>query len=61
MLPKQLLTQLLLLSNPRFPVNNSHYVTGTNIVMFSNAVCVEKTLTNFSNNLKCMFNSPKIK
>lgn len=50
---KNKIVNALLCNNFKFPISNSHYVTGKDIIIFSNIACVENTLTCLTNNLKC--------
>lgn len=51
--PQKLLNYLLCCSNYKFPISNTHYVTGKDISCFSKIACIENTLTCFTNNCKC--------
>lgn len=57
--PQTMKKYLLNCSNIKLPITNSHYITGKNIYMFSNLVCIENTLSNLTNNCKCIFNTAK--
>lgn len=35
----------------KLPYGNGHYVTGCDLVILSNAICIEQCLTNFSCNI----------
>ena len=48
----KIINSLLCGNNMKFPIYNSHYMTGKDIWFFSNIVCIENTLTNFTNSLK---------
>ncbi|MDD2376189.1 MAG: hypothetical protein PHD15_02985 [Clostridia bacterium] len=48
----------LLYSMPnKFKLGNCHYVTGKNISIFSNLLCIENTLTNLTCNCKNTLNN----
>lgn len=50
--PKKLANYLLYNSNIKFPINQSHYVTGKELSLFSKLMCIENELTNLTCNLK---------
>ena len=47
-----LLNSLLCAINPKFPINNSHFVSGSNISLFTSLAQVENCLTTFTNKCK---------
>ena len=49
----KIVNALLCGNNLKFPMSNTHYITGKGIFVFSNMACVENTLTCITNNLKC--------
>lgn len=55
----KIVNSLLCCNNFKFPMTNSHYVTGKDIWLFSNLACVENTLTGFTCNLKNVCNNCK--
>ncbi len=57
--PQNLAKYILCHSNLKLPINNSHYITGSEISFFSNIMCVENELTCLTNNLKCYITSCK--
>lgn len=57
--PQTMKNYLLNCSNIKLPINNTHYVTGKDIYNFSNLVCIENTLSNFTNCLKCFCSNAK--
>lgn len=57
--PQSIKKYLLNCSNLKLPISNSHYITGKNIYAFSNLICIENTLSNFTNNCKCIFYKAK--
>jgi len=59
--PKTFLKSFLCASNVKLPINNSHYVTGKDIYLFSNLASVENTLSCFTNNIHCYLNNFKSK
>ena len=46
---KNFLKSFLCATNVKLPLNNSHYITGKDIYLFSNLACVENTLSSFTN------------
>ena len=58
---KNFLKSFLCATNVKLPLNNSHYITGKDIYLFSNLACVENTLSSFTNNVNCYLNSFKSK
>lgn len=59
--PKTFLNTFLCASNVKLPINNSHYITGKEISIFSNLATVESTLSSFTNNVNCYLKSFKSK
>ena len=53
--PQVLLNSLLCNSNSKFPMWKGHYVTGQDIVVFSNLACIENSLTNLTCKCKNLF------
>lgn len=43
----------------KFPMGNSHYMCGKDILLFKNILCVENNLTNLTCNCKQMCNGLK--
>lgn len=59
-IPKQMLNKFLCCYPGKLHINNSHYVTGKNLIFFSKLMCVENELTNITgccNNLCCNIKS----
>lgn len=52
--PQTMKKYLLNCSGLKLPISNDHYITGKDIYTFSNLVCIENTLSNFTNNCKCI-------
>ncbi len=48
----KIINSLLCGNNIKFPMYNSHYITGKDIWLFSNIACIENTLTALTCNLK---------
>lgn len=48
----KLINSLLCCNDFKLPINKTHYITGKEIHLFSNFICVENTLTNFTCNIK---------
>lgn len=46
------LTPLLYNLPCKLPIGNCHYVKGCNLAIFSNLLCIEKSLTNLTCNCK---------
>jgi len=57
--PQCMKKYLLNCSCLKLPLSNDHYITGKDIYTFSNLVCVENTLSNFTNNIKCICKNVK--
>lgn len=55
----KIINSLLCCSNFKFPINNSHYLTGKDIYLFSSLACIENTLTDLTCNLKNKCNDIK--
>lgn len=59
-IPKQMLNKFLCCYPGKLHINNSHYVTGKDLIFFSKLMCVENELTNITgccNNLCCNIKS----
>lgn len=54
--PERIAKYLLCCSNIRLPINKSHYVTGKDLSLFSNLMCIENTLSSFTCGCKNKFN-----
>lgn len=57
---KQMLNKFLCCYPGKLHINNSHYVTGKDLIFFSKLMCVENELTNITgccNNLCCNIKS----
>ncbi len=50
-----MLNNILCCSNVKIPIGNNHKISGKQIVMTSNLVCIENTLTNLTCNISNMF------
>lgn len=48
----KIINSLLCCNNFKFPMWNSHYVTGKDICLFTNIACIENTLTGLTCGLK---------
>lgn len=48
----KLIDSLLCYNNFKLPITKSHYITGKEIHLFSNFLCVENTLTNLTCNIQ---------
>lgn len=55
----KLLDSFLCSNNFKLPINNTHYITGKEIRLLSDFVCVENTLTNLTCNIKNMCSNVK--
>lgn len=55
----KIINSLLCCNNFKFPMNNSHYVTGKDIYLFSSLACIENTLTNLTCNINNICNNVK--
>ncbi|MBR1883362.1 MAG: hypothetical protein IJ809_00165 [Clostridia bacterium] len=51
---------LLLFSGCKFPIGNCHYITGANIGLFSNFLCIENSLKNLTCNTPNILLNPFI-
>ena len=49
---QKLAKYLLCNSNIKLPISSSHYVTGKDLSLFSNLICVENQLSNMTCNIK---------
>lgn len=57
----QLLNKFLCCYPRRFPINNSHYITGKNMLFFSKLICIENELTNLTYSCNNLCNNIKYK
>lgn len=48
----KILNYILLCNNNKYPISKCHYVTGQDISIFTNLVCIEKNLTALTCNCK---------
>lgn len=48
----KIINSILCGCNAKFPISNSHYICGKDILAFSNIICIENTLTNITSQLK---------
>lgn len=54
---KNLAKYILCSSNLKFPMYNGHYMTGKDISLFSNLVCIENSLNNLTCSIKSLYNN----
>lgn len=54
--PQCIIKSMLCNCNCKFPMWNAHYVTGPDILLFSNLACVENTLTKLTCKCNNFFN-----
>lgn len=57
--PQTMKKYLLNCNNLKLPTSNGHYITGKDIYTFSNLVCIENTLSRFTNHCKCILINAK--
>lgn len=54
---RKLANCILCSSNLKFPIYKGHYLTGKNISLFSNLLCIENSLNNITCSMKNICNS----
>lgn len=57
--PQKIANYMLCNSNMKLPISNHHYITGKEISLFTNFVCVENTLSQLTGKCKCFFSTWK--
>lgn len=51
--PNKMLKSFLCDTNIKFPLGKNHSISGKQISFASNFICIENTLSSFTNNINC--------